>query len=37
MKRGEQNDAHEFFFAFISSITNKLDQKSVAIVRIIDM
>ena len=31
MKRGEQNDAHEFFIAFISSITKKMDQKSALI------
>lgn len=32
MKRGEQNDAHEFILAFFSSITNQLDPKLVVLV-----
>ncbi len=30
MKRGEQNDAHEYFLALISSIIDNMDQESVA-------
>ncbi len=30
MKRGEQNDAHEYFLTLISSIIDKMDQESVA-------